>query len=77
MILNNMKLDFKRGAINATSDILTNGLDRYFNDGIRFGFFSEKENPVEILDNIIETLVTYDLLDEAVELGLYKKKYIK
>ena len=56
--LNDMTLDLKRGVINATSHILTNGLDRYVNDGIRFNFFSEKENPIEILDNVIETLVS-------------------
>lgn len=64
------------GAKSAMSNVLKNGLDAYINDGVRFGFFDKEEKPIDILDSIIETLSECHLLDDAVELDLYKQKYI-
>mgnify|MGYP000913758337 CR=1 FL=1 len=72
-----MEFDLKRGVTTASKDILKRGLDRYFNDGIRFGFFGDDEDPIDILDAIITDLNSFDLLDEAIDLGLYKEKYLK
>ena len=60
-----MKIDIRRGLINAANSILEGGLDRYVSDGIRFGFFDEKDKPKELLQNIINQLEDLSELELA------------
>jgi hypothetical protein len=43
----------------AAKDIIEGGIDRYVNDGIRFGFFSVDDDPKHIITNIIDRLSEY------------------
>ena len=54
-----MEIDYKRGALNAKHQIMKDGISKYFNTGVRFGFFDSDENLIDILDGIINDLTKY------------------
>ena len=60
-----MKIDIKRGSINAANSIINEGLKKYFNDGIRFGYFDSEEDPNEICRDVIKNLEEYNEPDLA------------
>ena len=55
-----MKIDVRRGSINAANSIIKDGLNKYFNDGVRFGFFDIEEDPNIIGGDIIKNLEEYN-----------------
>ena len=52
-----MRIDFKRGTINAANTIIKDGLEFYFINGVRFGFFDQTENPKDLAMHIHRALV--------------------
>ena len=56
----NMELCIRRGSINAANSIIKDGLNKYFNDGVRFGFFDIEEDPTVICRDIIKNLEEYN-----------------
>ena len=66
-----MKIDIKRGSINAANSIINEGLKKYFDDGIRFGYFDSEEDPNEICRDVIKNLEEYnepDLVNKLKEI---------
>ena len=63
-----MELNLERGAINASNDILKNGFDSYFNEGVILGFFNENDNKKDILDGIIGVLKKFERDDMILRL---------
>jgi hypothetical protein len=56
----------------AAKDIIEEGIDRYVNDGIRFGFFSVDDDPKQIITNVIDRLIEYEEYELAGALEKYK-----
>ena len=50
------RINLERGAVNAAYDIIENGFEFYFNNGVKFGFFDETDNENNILENIFSIL---------------------
>ena len=63
-----MEYRLKRATISAANDIIERGLDRYVNDGTRFGFFDVDDEPKKILTNIIDQLIGYEEYELVISL---------
>ena len=63
-----MEYRLKRATISAANDIIERGLNRYVNDGIRFGFFDVEEDSKQILTNIIDQLIQYEEYELVISL---------
>ena len=68
-----MDSNIERGVINASNDIISYGLDNYFNNGVNYGFFKENDDKYEILEGIIKTLQHFDRDDFIIELIKQRK----
>lgn len=54
-----------RGTLLAAKSIVEDGLNKYVNDGVRFGYFSEDEDPKQIGYNVLQKLIDLELYEVA------------